>query len=473
MIEGVPEGRYLVSARSADLSAAPIEVALSGGETGAVELALRFTAIRESVVVSAALGARREEESGTFVDSLSADALRDRDEWFLLEGPARNARHAGLSDRQPGTAARPPLPGTAGPGHRRRGGRGAAPGCRGAPVGCDRAAAVAGRARGGPRGDPARRRLDHLWLERDGRGAPHRHPVGVRSRRAAVFRRPRGARPLGGERRSGRRRPARRRLRRLQPARGERGRGRGRPVHEPHRRRARRIPPDRLPAGDRALALFAGHGGSERESVPARAGRTRGHGGRAGSGSGGPRLRGGNPARESGPRGRQLHAVRERSRQQPGDEVRFDAGCAAGVGRPGSRLERTAPRPADPSRERGRAGRREPVRPPFAVHPDLRGGGAKRRRPGRAVPRTGPRGHRRGVRSRAGGDHRPRLRDPASPDQHRRVRAGGGGHRRRTGGPARRPAGPAFLDGGAGTGARRGEPVAGRRAAAGGGRRHR
>ena len=86
LIEGVPEGRYLVSARSADLTAAPIEVTLSEGTTDAIEMALRFTAVRESVVVSAALGARREEESGTFVDTLSADALRDRDEWFLLEG---------------------------------------------------------------------------------------------------------------------------------------------------------------------------------------------------------------------------------------------------------------------------------------------------------------------------------------------------------------------------------------------------
>ena len=237
--------------------------------------------------------------------------------------------------------------------------------------GCDRAAAVADGARGGPRGDPPGRRLDHLRLERDGRGAPHRDPVGVRSRRAAVFRRSRGVRPLGGERRSGRRRPARRDLRRLHPARGERGRGRGRSVHEPHRGRARRIPPDRLPAGDRALAVFAGHGGSERESVPARAGRTRGHGGRAGSRSGDPRLRGRDPARESRPRPRQLHAVRERSGQQPGDEVRFDAGCAEGVGGPGSRLEPAAPRPADPSRERGRAGRRQPVRPSFSLHARL------------------------------------------------------------------------------------------------------
>ena len=61
LIEGVPEGRYLVSARSAELAAAPIEVTLSEGGTDAVELGLRFTAVRESVVVSAALGARREE----------------------------------------------------------------------------------------------------------------------------------------------------------------------------------------------------------------------------------------------------------------------------------------------------------------------------------------------------------------------------------------------------------------------------
>ena len=84
-IEAVPEGRYLVSARSGDLSAAPIEITLSERGTDAVEMALRFTAVRESVVVSAALGARREEEAGTFVDALSSASLRERDEWFLLE----------------------------------------------------------------------------------------------------------------------------------------------------------------------------------------------------------------------------------------------------------------------------------------------------------------------------------------------------------------------------------------------------
>ena len=86
LIGGVRDGRYLVSARSADLSAAPVEVTLAGRAPDAIELALRFAAVRESVVVSAALGARREEESGTFVDVLSADSLRERDEWFLLEG---------------------------------------------------------------------------------------------------------------------------------------------------------------------------------------------------------------------------------------------------------------------------------------------------------------------------------------------------------------------------------------------------
>ena len=86
LIGGVRDGRYLVSARSADLSAAPVEVTLADGMPDAIELALRFAAVRESVVVSAALGARREEESGTFVDVLSAESLRERDEWFLLEG---------------------------------------------------------------------------------------------------------------------------------------------------------------------------------------------------------------------------------------------------------------------------------------------------------------------------------------------------------------------------------------------------
>ncbi len=86
MIAGLRDGRYLVSAHSADLSASPVEVTLRDGTSEALELSLRFAAVRESVVVSAALGARREDESGTFVDVRSGESLRERDEWFLLEG---------------------------------------------------------------------------------------------------------------------------------------------------------------------------------------------------------------------------------------------------------------------------------------------------------------------------------------------------------------------------------------------------
>ena len=84
--EGAADGRYLVAARSDDLSAAPIEVTVERNRSANVELRLRFAAVRESVVVSAALGARREEESTVLVDVLSAESLADRDEWFLLEG---------------------------------------------------------------------------------------------------------------------------------------------------------------------------------------------------------------------------------------------------------------------------------------------------------------------------------------------------------------------------------------------------
>ena len=86
VIEGLPDGRYLVSAHSTDLSSAPSEVTLRDGVSDALELVLRFAAVRESVVVSTALGARREEQSGTFVDVLYSESLRERDEWFLLEG---------------------------------------------------------------------------------------------------------------------------------------------------------------------------------------------------------------------------------------------------------------------------------------------------------------------------------------------------------------------------------------------------
>ena len=83
---GLPDGRYLVSARSDDLSAAPRAVTVRDGKSEALELPLRFAAVRESVVVSAALGARREGESGTFVEVRSGDSFRERGEWFLLEG---------------------------------------------------------------------------------------------------------------------------------------------------------------------------------------------------------------------------------------------------------------------------------------------------------------------------------------------------------------------------------------------------
>ncbi len=86
VIEGLPDGRYLVSAHSTDLSAVPVEVTVRDGTSDAIELPLRFAAVRESVVVSAALGARREDQSGTFVDVRSGESLRERDAWFLLEG---------------------------------------------------------------------------------------------------------------------------------------------------------------------------------------------------------------------------------------------------------------------------------------------------------------------------------------------------------------------------------------------------
>ena len=85
-ISGLPDGRYLVSARSADLSAAPVEVEVRDGAAAQIGLGLRFAAVRETVVVSAALRPRRETEAGTFVDILPVGSLEARDEWFLVEG---------------------------------------------------------------------------------------------------------------------------------------------------------------------------------------------------------------------------------------------------------------------------------------------------------------------------------------------------------------------------------------------------
>ena len=81
----VADGLYLVSARSADLSASPVEVEVREGGADPVELTLRFAAVRESVVVSTAFAPRREADSGTFVDTLSAEALEARGEWSVPE----------------------------------------------------------------------------------------------------------------------------------------------------------------------------------------------------------------------------------------------------------------------------------------------------------------------------------------------------------------------------------------------------
>ena len=85
-IAGLHPGRYLVSARSDDRSASPVEVDFGARDPGpAPVLTLRFAAVREAVVVSAALAPRRESESGTFVDTLSAASLEERGEWSLVE----------------------------------------------------------------------------------------------------------------------------------------------------------------------------------------------------------------------------------------------------------------------------------------------------------------------------------------------------------------------------------------------------
>lgn len=83
---GLPDGVHLVYARSRELSASALEVTVRDGAAPPLDLTLRFGAVREDVVVSAALAARRENDSGTFVDSLSAASLEERGEWSLLEG---------------------------------------------------------------------------------------------------------------------------------------------------------------------------------------------------------------------------------------------------------------------------------------------------------------------------------------------------------------------------------------------------
>ena len=86
VLAGLPNGRYLVSARSSDFSASPVEVVVRDGRAASPQLVLRFAAVREEVVVSAALAPRRRSDSGVFVDVRSAESLEARGEWFLLEG---------------------------------------------------------------------------------------------------------------------------------------------------------------------------------------------------------------------------------------------------------------------------------------------------------------------------------------------------------------------------------------------------
>lgn len=102
---GLPPGRYLLSAAAAAGTAAPveIEVEIESGPAaplaGPAPLTLRFAAHRESVVVSAALGARAGREAGPLVDTLTAEELRERGERDLV-GALRGV--AGILVRQDG-----------------------------------------------------------------------------------------------------------------------------------------------------------------------------------------------------------------------------------------------------------------------------------------------------------------------------------------------------------------------------------
>lgn len=104
---GLPPGRYLLSAAAAAGTAAPVEIEveieIEGGPAaplaGPAPLILRFAAHRESVVVSAALGARAGREAGPLVDTLTAEELRERGERDLV-GALRGV--AGILVRQDG-----------------------------------------------------------------------------------------------------------------------------------------------------------------------------------------------------------------------------------------------------------------------------------------------------------------------------------------------------------------------------------
>ena len=296
LIAGLSDGRYLVSAHSTDLSAAPVEVTLRDGISDALELVLRFAAVRESVVVSAALGARREAESGTFVDVLSSESLRERDEWFLLEGlrgaPGVLVYQTGSQGQQVALRFRGlpaqatlvavdgvPLRDTAAP----QSGATALLASLSA-LGVDR---VEIRRGGGSTiyGSNGMGGVLHIVTRSETAPDALRFSAGLGEYGHSAASAEAGAGgPRGGV------------FRRLQSARGERGRGRRRSVHESHGVGARRIPADGLDTGDRAFAVFGGHRGPQREPVPAGTGGPRCHERGPGPGSRHSRVRGGNRA---------------------------------------------------------------------------------------------------------------------------------------------------------------------------------
>lgn len=102
---GLPPGRYLLSAAAPAGTAAPVETTHSGIPAAPTALTLRFAAHREAVVVSAALGARAERESGYLVDTLTAEELRERGEWGAVEALRGVAGILVRQDGGPGTLA--------------------------------------------------------------------------------------------------------------------------------------------------------------------------------------------------------------------------------------------------------------------------------------------------------------------------------------------------------------------------------
>lgn len=102
---GLPPGRYLLSAAAAAGTAAPVEIDTAAPLAAPVALTLRFAAHRESVVVSAALGARPGREAGTPVDTLGAGELRERGEWGAVEALRGVAGILVRQDGGPGTLA--------------------------------------------------------------------------------------------------------------------------------------------------------------------------------------------------------------------------------------------------------------------------------------------------------------------------------------------------------------------------------